>query len=319
MLKILQREDWVAEIEKVRPLKMNEELSVVSFLCQEYALVPAYFLYHIKNNLVISYVALTKRKKIIHPSHFFYSSFWIKETLSENQYCEYLDGFLNALLKLYQRVEIKLPVGIDDMRPFLWQHFSVNNYYTYLKKLDSLDYHTVTEKNIRKAREIGYECRWEPLTATSLELNLQIFKDFKVYSSSSIRKIERLMLAMQRNRYLASFNCYNNDELVASNLIFLDKNNKIAYTVLLNKTSRSNKDDVHSLLHDFFFTKLNEDGYECVDLLGGDMRGIAPFKSRFNTVLKPHFVVKFERKNAAVKKGIATLKYVVKKFLAKIN
>lgn len=317
MVKILQREEWVAEIEKVRPLLMNEELPVVNVLCDYGNLTPQYFLYRKKDKAIFSFIALVRGHEIKAPLHFFYSPFWADPNLTDTQYCQYLDEFLVSLLSQYKKIEIKLPIGIIDMRPFLWRNFSVVNYYTYIKQLDSLDYYYVTEKNIRKARRAGYECRQEPLDEVSLDLNLKLFFALKAYSSSRIQAISSLLKAMSAIENLICFNCYKNNELVASNVIFLDKKNKKAYTVLLNKIPRTNKDDVHSLLHDFFFTTLGSDGYEYVDLLGGDMQGIAPFKSRFNAKLEPHFLVRYSKRKSLIKNTVSKIKNILKLVFAK--
>ena len=319
MLKVLQREDWVAQIEKTRPLMLNEEQNVVNVLCQGGDLTPVYFLYQKKDKILISYIALTKRKEIKHPFHFFYSAFWVDENFSDTQFCQFLDEFVKELLTIYKKIDIKLPVGLADIRPFLWCGFSVVNYYTYLKNLADLSYHPITAKNIRKAQKEDYECKQEELNQESLKLNLQIFKDLKAYSSAKIDAIGALILVMKDGGFVTSFNCYRNKTLIASNVVFLDAKNKIAYTVLLNKIPRSNRDDVHSLLHDFFFTKLKADGFEYVDLLGGDMQGIAPFKSRFNTALRPHFLVRYDKKMALFSTVVSSSKQFAKKLLAKLS
>ena len=318
MLKVLQREEWVAAVEKTRPLLLNEQYDVVQILCSADKLTPVYFLYQKKNRIVITYIALTRNKTIKHPFHFFYTAFWIDPTLSDTQYCQYLDEFLKALMVNYRNIVIKLPVGLTDIRPFLWTNFSVVNYYTYVKNLADLSYHSVTEKNIRKAKNESYECRHEELSEDSLLLNMQIFKELRTYSPAKIKVISDLILVMKRVSYVTSFNCYKDEKLVAANLVFLDPVNKMAYTVLLNKVPRTIRDDVHSLLHDFFFTKLRDDGYEYVDLLGGDMQGIAPFKSRFKTELKPHFLVTYSENRMLLLKGVRLAKSIIQKVLAKI-
>ena len=139
------------------------------------------------------------------------------------------------------------------------------------------------------------------------------------YSSAKIGVIEELILVMKEGGFVTSFNCYRNEALIAANLVFLDAKNKIAYTVLLNKIPRTNRDDVHSLLHHFFFKKLKADGFECVDLLGGDMQGIAPFKSRFNTALRPHFMVRYDKRKVLFSTVVNVTKHFTKKMLAKFS
>lgn len=319
MLKVLERKEWVVEVEQTRHLLLNEEEDVINALCQGGRLKPVYFLFQKKNKTVVSYIALRRGNEIKHPFHFFYSAWWVDPALSDTQYCEYTTELLNSLLSKFTKVVIKLPIGVFDVRPFLWTQFSVTNYYTYIKPLATLNYHPATEKNIRKAKNGGYNCKQEELENESLLLNLELFKDLKVYSSAQIITLKNLMLVMKEHGRITSFNCYKDDKLVAANLVFLDEKNKTAYTVLLNKVPRTNKDDVHSLLHDFFFTKLQTLGYTHVDLLGGDMQGIAPFKSRFKTILTPHFLVSYSKNSAVLYGMLKKIKLLVKKVIATLN
>lgn len=319
MLKVLQRDQWQDEIKKVRQLKLNEEVAFVNTIGNCSSLKPTFFLYEKNNNPVISLIAFTSGKKIRHPFHFFYSAFWVHGGLSDTQYCEYLDEFIAELLIRYDNVEIKLPTDLIDIRPFLWNNFSITNYYTYVKDLENLDYHPSTSKNIRKAKQGNYICCEEELDELSLSLNLKLFEDLKVYGSKSIGNIGKLMKSLSESACLKSFNCYLDNKLIASNLILLDEKFKVAYTVLLNKTSRAVKDDVHSLLHDFFFSKLKDDGYSHVDLLGGDMKSIAAFKSRFKANLQLHFLVSYSKRKAKFGTGIHKLTNFAKSMLKKFN
>ncbi|GAB1462827.1 GNAT family N-acetyltransferase [Pedobacter sp. UBA4863] len=319
MLRILQREEWQEAILKNRDLNINEESAFIDVLRNLTSLDPVYFIYQANNKAIISFIAYTKGEQIRHPSHFFYSAFWIENNLSDTQYCQYLYEFISALVKQYDTIEIKLPIDVLDIRPFLWNKFSITNYYTYIKKLDKLDYHSVTEKNIRKVKKLGYTCVREKMNGESLNVNLQLFSDLKVYGKRKIANIGKLMMALSGQGYLESFNCYKDDELIASNLILLDEKFKIAYTLLLNKTSRINKDDVHSLLHDFFFTQLKEDGYSYVDLLGADMKNIASFKSRFKTDLKPHFLVRYNKRKVYIDNGVDKIKSLAKLILKRFT
>lgn len=319
MFRVLQREEWQESVTKNRGLAINEESAFIDILCNLTSLKPVYFIYHKNGKTIISFVAFVKGKTIQHPFHFFYSAFWVKSDLSDTQYCQCVTEFISELIKLYDHVEIKLPIDILDLRPFLWNDFSVSNYYTYLKNLNKLDYHSVTGKNIRKVKQLGYTCIREKMNEESLAINLELFSDLRVYGKRKIASIGKLMTEMSDHGYLESFNCYKDNELVASNLILLDEKYKIAYTVLLNKTSRTNKDDVHSLLHDFFFTQLRNDGYFHVDLLGGDMKNIAPFKSRFNANLRPHFFVRYHKKKALMNNGLDRMKTLARIMLKNFN
>lgn len=319
MLKILEREKWQEEVLRTRALDVNEESFFVDIISSFSSGKPVYFLYQKNDKTIFSFIAFISGKKIFHPFHFFYSAFWKHHDLSDAQYCEYLDGFVKDLLAKYDSIEIKLPTNFSDARPFIWNNFSINNCYTYIKDLKYLDYHITTKKNIRKASRLGFTCLKEQVDEASLFLNLKVFSHLKVYGKKKINDIGKLMSMLSEVGYLKSFNCYKDDELVASNLILLDENLKTAYTILLNRTSRFNKDDVHSLLHDFFFNSLKSDGYLFVDLMGGDMKNISAFKSRFNAKLQPHFLVTYSRKQALIKDSANRIKNLAKSVLKNFN
>jgi hypothetical protein len=100
--------------------------------------------------------------------------------------------------------------------------------------------------------------------------------------------------------------------------LFLDEVYKIAYTVLLSKASK-NKDDIHSLLHHYFFTDLKERGFEKIDLLGADMMNISAFKSRFNANLHPHFLVRYSKATKVFMDITNKTKNAAKKIISKIS
>lgn len=309
------KEEWQREVLKVRSLGINEQEYVIDLVSKLFYVKPVYILFKNKARLCISFIALTKGNKIIVPIHFFYSAFWIDSTLSDTKYCECLTEFLEQLQKNYSEVNLRLPIEITDIRPFLWKDFSIDNRYTYIKDLsNSLSYNSSTSKNIKRILSKNYVCVEEELDEKSLQLNMQMFKDLKIFHHKKRESISKLMKGLAVRQKLMSYNCYLNNKMIASNIILLDLDNKVAYTLLLNKIEKEIKDDVHSLLHHFFFTILKERQFKSVDLLGGDIQSIAAFKSRFNTSLKRHYIVKYRKRDKLVKHALLG----VKQFLARI-
>lgn len=317
MLKILSKEQWTREVLKVRPLQLTEKSIFIDAFTNLTALKPVFYLYQQKDQTLISYIAFVRNGCIDHPFYFFYSSFWIADHLSDAKYAACLTEFVKQLTQLHRKILIKLPTEIEDLRPFQWNHFAIKHHYTYVKELSSLNYHETTRKNIRKCQKAGYVCRVEDLNHDTLHLNLGILKELNFFGKAKVNSIGELLMIAGRAGSVKCFNCYRDDRLVASNIILMDEEYKIAYTLLLNKIERTIKDDVHSLLHDFFFKELKLMGYEKVDLLGADLPTIAEFKSRFNAKLVPHFVVSYSQSQATVNKRIAKAKAILKKFIYK--
>lgn len=319
MFKILQREEWVTEIEKVRPLMMNEELAVVNILCNYTHSTPQYFLYQKKDKTVISFIAFVKGTDIIAPFHFFYSAFWIHETISNLKYIEYLTDFVGRIIKEYSKINIRLPIVYQDIRPFLWNDFTVINNYTYLKKLENLNYSAGVRRNIEKCNNIDDLCfKQEALSGESLQLNLKIFKELGVLPQKVI-KIKRIIEDMTYTGHLNSFNCYCKGKLSASMIVLKDKPNKIAYLILLSQTRIAYKNNMHSALHHFMFTMLNNDGFETLDLMGGDIKTISAYKASLNTDLRAHFTLKYDRSCSIIKKvmnlPVKSVRKIISKFM----
>jgi len=312
----LSRKEWVEAIERLRPLHLNEREYVIDALMATFKVSATYFIYSDKEKPVISFIALGNKKKIFNPIHFFYSAFWVDESLSDPKYAACVSHFLKELTAKFNNVEIRLPLSINDVRPFLWNNFTVKNFYTYVKDLQEESYHPSTAKNIRKTANKGYECKRENLNEHNLALNMQLLTALQFFPKTIVG-IEAFLKRVSSKDEISCYSCYLNGELIASNIMFLDFQNKIAYTVLLNKLADEIKDDVHSLLHHFFFRDLKERGFAEVDLLGGDMQSIAAFKARMNASLKPHFVVSYSKKKSSVKGYLQKVKYIAKRLISK--
>jgi hypothetical protein len=312
----LSRNEWVEEIVQLRPLYLNEQEHVVEALMATFGVSATYFIYRDKEKPIISFIALGNRKKIFNPLHFLYSAFWVEGNLSDPKYAESVSHFLKELTAKFNNIEIRLPTSVNDVRPFIWNNFTVSNFYTYVKDLEEQRYHPSTTKNIRKTADKGYECKRENINEDNLALNMQLLTELQVYPKTKVA-IEKFLKSVSSKNEFSCYSCYLNGKLIASNIMFLDAHNKIAYTVLLNKVANEVKDDVHSLLHHFFFKDLREAGFAEVDLLGGDMQNIAAFKARMYAHLKPHFVVSYSKNKSVIKHSLHRCKYMLKKIISK--
>ena len=319
MLKVLERKEWVAKIEDQRQLYFNEQYEVVEALKFQCSCEARYFIFEKKGTVVISLIAMVKGNRIFSPIHFFYSALWIKPTLGDTRYCEYVAEFLRMLQRSFVKIDMRLPSSITDIRPFLWVGFSISNRFTYLKNLDKLEYSNDVKKNIEKSAQIPYTFKAELLTQEILQLNLQIFSELKLYSKKSIAEIGQLISELGRTKYLTCFSCYLRGELLVSHIIFLDDKNKTAYTVLKNKLYQPQPGSIHSALYHHLFVFLKSKGIEYVDLLGADMESISAFKSRFKVNLASVDVVSYSYINSYLLILKRKIIYTIKRIKAMAN
>lgn len=315
-IKYLSREAWEGEVNKIRPLMLAEHEGVVKTICTLYGYVPVYMLYVRKQKPVLSFIAFTKEQRIYAPIHFYYSALWISNNLDDLKYIEYGTDFIEELKENYTDISIRLSPGYKDIRLFLWNGFSVINNYTYIKKLDDLSYHPETRRNIKAFEDSSFRFTVESVTKDSMDLNMAIFKSLH-YREHKIRQLSQLMESMDKTGCMECFNCYMEDRLVASMQVFLDEAYKIAYLVLLNPASKSKKDNIHSALHHFLFLTLKERGYQFVDLMGGDLKGVSVFKTSFRTELIPHFTLNYHKRKVILNGLKVRLINLLRRLIAK--
>ena len=316
MLKLLSRNEWVLKIERQRKLLFNEQPEVVDALMRKHGCTAAYLVFEKKGKVAISFLALVKSKRIISPIHFFYSALWVDPALGDTKYCEYVSDFLRKLKLSFTSVDIRIPPTISDVRPFLWAGFDIENRFTYIKGLNELEYAKDVNKNIEKlSGNSVYVFKEELLTKEILDVNLQIFVDLKLYSKKSITEISDLITQLSGTSYLTCFSCYAENRLVVSHILFIDKENRIAYTILKNKVHTAQVASLHSVLYHHLFTNLKSQGFEYVDLLGADMESISLFKSRFKANLRTANVAKYSKNRTIIDAIRKRIVYALKRIV----
>lgn len=298
MLKLLSQEEWILKVESQRQLFFNERKEVVEAIMHKHNCKVQYIVFEKKSRVVVSFLALIKGNKIITPIHFFYSAFWVDPLLGDTKYCMHVVEFLRELKSIFKQIAIRLHPDISDIRPFLWSGFLIDNKFTYIKRLDKLEYAKDVRQNIEKSSFIPYLYKNEALTKEILDINMRIFLELKLYSRKSIDKIKGLITDLSNTKYLTCFSCYLENQLLVSHILFLDRENKIAYTVLKNKQYKEQPGSLHSTLYHQLFMCLKSQGFEYVDLLGADMEQISLFKSRFKADLRTANVVRYSKRKA---------------------
>ena len=304
MLYSLDRQHWVKEIEVIRSLLLNEQEKIINSICDVYKCNVVYFLFKRKDKVIISFIAFVKGNRIFQPVHFFYSAFWVDDHLSDRVYIDSVFEFVGKIKGIYNVIDIVLPVQIKDIRPFLWQDFSVGNRFTYLKRTAETKYGKYMERKLAKASTLPFQFLEEKLNYNSIALNLDLLTQLK-FRASKVKKIENLLQLLSTTKYLVAFNSYLDNRLVISDILLKDEENKKIYEILKNKSKEV--ENIHSISYHHLFKFYNQQGYVIVDLMGADMQSISKFKAGFNPSLVPHFVVNYKR--------IYQLKSVAKKYI----
>ncbi|SOD11700.1 hypothetical protein [Pedobacter xixiisoli] len=309
MLYILNRESWLAEIKLTRRMLLNEQEVIVDALAKVYACEPVYFIFKRKDKIIISFIAFTKGQRLFQPIHFFYSAFWVDSGLSDRVYAASLFEFIEELKKRYKNIHITLPIEIKDIRPFLWQGFSVENRYTYLKQTNELSYGKYMERKLGKAEELPLKFVEEKIDAAAIDLNLGLLKKLS-FSKTSLKDIKELLKSLSSTTYLVSFNVYLDEKLLISDILLKDEEHHLIYEIL--KNSLKGEDNIQSIAYHRLFQYYAKEGFSVIDLMGADMQSISKFKAGFNPTLTPHFVVKYSWVKNATSKLKTSAKTIVK-------
>lgn len=318
MLKGFTQEDWVKEVRKIRPLFFNEEPKVIEIICNVYKYEAKYLIYFVKKKPIFTFIAYTTGAKIVRPIHFFYSAFWFNTKFSEAAYINNLTVFISELKGCYNSISISLPIDIKDVRPFIWSDFSIKNRFTYIKSVNDLRYEKDARQNVSSDKQ-HFCFKSEELSGDILKLNLQLFYNLKVYPQHKISQIKDLFVGMANKGFLRCYSAYDNGQLIASHILFFDIVDKKVYAVVRNKVAlQFNINELHSKLYHNLFLHLREEGYQAIDLLGGNILNVSLFKSRFRPELATHFVVSYSKNAATLKKikqqSVLFLKSIVSKF-----
>lgn len=319
MLVELDQTTWNNRISQIRPLSMEEEDGFVKSLCRVFDLKARYFVFEQKGSIRLSFLALCKGKAIVQPIHFYYSAFWIAPELSQLHSMNFCTEFIGQLKKHFSCIDLRLPPQYSDIRPYLWNGFSVTNNYTYIKDLTRLNYSSSVQRNIKQAQKLALSLRCERLNEASEQLNADVFDALGTVPQKRKAQIAALMRALDEQGLLRCFNCYADTELLASQQVFLDFVNKKAYLVLLSRQTKQHGQNVHALLHHFLFEHLQSLGYLRLDLMGGDLRGIADFKTSLKADLQPHFTLKYRSSVANMAKMKQKLVDSLKKIVVRIG
>jgi hypothetical protein len=311
MIKFLDSAEWTNRISTIKKPSFNEKAEFVNAIASNFSLSPHYIVYEIGGRIVVSLVAYTRRKTILDPLHFVYSTFWVAEHLSDSGYSTHVTNFLNDLKKYFDHISLNLGIEIRDARPFIWSGFTIKNRYTYIKDLVNFN-RTYPNDVVKSIKELTSDLKLEEISFSKeiLDENVSLYRKLNLFSTPKINKIVSFFEHIANRDCLRFYICSYNSQVLASSILFVDNENKKAFTVFVSKGDVKNfrNNSVHAFFYDAMFKDLTDKGYVNVDLLGANTLSVSKFKSKFRVDLAPYFMVKYSKRKVFIANNIDRMK-----------
>jgi hypothetical protein len=264
-----------------------------------------------KVQLLISF--FESKKNVVCPNHYFFQFVWEKENVFSWRRIMVWEFFIEELKTKYSKIHFRLPVTVNDVRPFEWAGFKYQLKHTYIKTLDDRPYHQNLKRILAKKHNYSFATQ-----ADFAEVWLKHQADLQsfLFSASFISRTISCFKLLQQQEFVTSYNIYIGGQLLSSIIVLVDKVQKKAYFPLIGKIDQS-QSGAAAYLYDYAFSQLKMEGIEEVDLYGANMKTIARFKHKFEPELKSFFEVRYDNRGDSLTEVKRKLKEVVKKIVRK--
>lgn len=263
-----------------------------------------------KTLLLISF--FESKNHVVCPNHYFFQFVWEKENTLSWRRIMVWEFLIDELKKRYAKIHFRLPISVNDARPFEWAGFKCQLRHTYVKTLDDKPYHQNLKRILAKKHDYSFA------TQTDFEaVWLKHKADLEAFllSASFVSKTISYFKQLQQKELIITYNIYKEDKLLSSIIVLIDRSQQKAYFPLIGKIDQES--GAAAYLYDYAFSQLKMEGIKEVDLYGANMKSIARFKHKFEPELKSFFEVKFNRRTNILVGMKGKLKEVVKKIVRK--
>ena len=264
-----------------------------------------------KIHLLISF--FDSKNRVICPNHYFFQFVWEKENTLSWRRIMVWEFLIEELKKRYSKIHFRLPITVDDIRPFEWAGFKCQLKHTYIKVLDERPYHQNLKRILAKKHDYTFASQTDFAEVWSKhQADLESF----LFSASFISKTVSFFKLVQQQGLVVTYNIYTEGRLLSSIIVLIDKAQKKAYFPLIGKIDQS-QSGAAAYLYDYTFSQLKKEGIEEVDLYGANMKTIARFKHKFEPELKSFFEVRYDSRFKGFSEMKSKLKEVVKRIVRK--
>jgi hypothetical protein len=312
----ITKEDWIVTTKKL-DLSLFYNSEYLDCIADVFKLKIHYFICTTKEGiLALGAFFCDSNRNIVLPEGFSYSSFYLKNDLTEKSYGDLQISLIKILKSEFKNIKLKFETTITDVRPFIWEGFNLEVKYTHIKTND-LPPEASVINNLSKQVVKEYRFEVEELNNSNLLLNLEFLKKLS-FSAKKIKELQKLLQLWAECNYLKAYSIYKKNILVCSNLVLIDFNSSKVYTILLNKPDKQYK-FAHSYLYHSMIEWGKENGINTIDFCGANYKSISEFKSRFNTELTMYFVVSYSPLRAKLKSAYSSIIYILSRaFLFKL-
>ena len=318
MLSFLEPQNWEVSVLKERILFFNEKEEFVKAVASSFNLKAHHILYKKGDKTIISLIAYVKGNSIVLPLYFVYSTLWISKKISDSTYSTHVTAFLGELKRRFKNMSLNLNPAISDVRPFIWSGFKIAPRFTYIKSLNtSSNYPTDVKSSIKKALDSGVEFIKISYSEELLRKNMLFLSKDKLLSKDKVNNILKFFNYLKSTGMIEFYVCSLRNNIIASGIVLVDDENKVAYTAFVNKVELNvfGNHSIHTFLYDGIFKSLSQRGYQIADLLGANVYSISKFKGKLQGDLFTYYNVDYTKLGGFLNDGLATVKKVLKKLL----
>ncbi len=271
-----------------------------------------YFVFENKNKVLMAAALYSDGNNIVTCLPYTYSSIYFGDGLSDRKYLLITNDFIRFLKLKWQKISLRLPVEIKDIRPFIWGGFKISNRYTYLKETET-SFPKKVVKNAEKATTDGMTLK--VINAEDIDLKTCI-KSFakQGFDKRIVQSNLEMLASLTEQNQLLAFRADTNEGCVCTSLMLVDAMQKKAYALLISES-----------LNEFAHVYINyerckwciKNGISQIDFCGANEPGIANFKSSFNGVLTSYSIVHYNPKYAFFNKRIQSLREIAKLIISR--
>jgi len=298
------------------PLYLYNDIDYLSITANVIGARAVFYVYGKNNEELVAFSLFKRGNKIVLPSfQIFYSGIWLKYSLEHKNGRDNLYNAINCLKERYSQIKLMLPVEFFDVRPFIWNNFSITLRYTYLKDTSLyLSYKKDVKSNYKNSKKQKFafskvyfeNFNWNGHSNHLLEMG---------YTNRNVQVYKKWFYNLDLKNKLLCFQVTDISEIVVgSGVLLLDSNKKTAYFILRNIPKGRRQKEINAFVYIEVLKWLNANGYDHLDYMGANMRNIADFKERFLPALTPYYIVEFKSKRLFSLHG---LKKLLRTFLIK--
>lgn len=228
---------------------------------------------------VIGFPIFYKGKTIKSPTNFHFFPLVKAKGIEKQKNIAFIRSIEN-LKRRFGSIRLKMEIDFPYQKELEGLGFNVTEKFTYIKRLDNLNYSRNIFRMIKKAEQQSYTTS----LSTSFESSFsKIWESNKGYLLGSNKKqIFSFFSALIKKNFSQILDLHQDGAHIASLLVIEDQNQKVVYTYLISIPDRKKYPEVQAMLYNYGMSLYKSKGFLFCDLCGANLSSIAKFKAKFN-------------------------------------